>query len=260
MGHQQQRQQISGPGAIRMHRDRFAHLACESLKRVENNQEELICIAHFQFRQNSYHLEKLLPVWLPEQRTFVALCFEFNPKTGSRVSGIGLDLTDMKNKATLINTVPANSWLNPSSNEMVINNLDLVNGHSPRKQHNNRNHKKNNNNNRGGPCDDSQMQQPQWNDSNSMDSFSTFNNNFSMTPAMTPAPPSMSQRQTPTMTPVITPVTASPIPSFPNISYPQSMPSTPNMNPLPTPSVPMNIQLLSVQTAQYQAEAQYFQQ
>merc|ERR1712228_974072 len=46
---------------------------------------------------------------------------------------------------------------------------------APRKQHNNRNHKKNNNN-RGGPCHDSQMQQPQWNNGSSMDSFTKFNN------------------------------------------------------------------------------------
>ena len=198
-------------------------------------------------------------MWLPDQRTYVALCFEFNPKTGPRISGIGLDLTDMKNKATLINTVPSDSWLNPSSNGMIINNLELTNGPHLRKQHNNRNYKNNNNNNRGGPCDDSQMQQPQWNDANSMDSFSTFNNNFPMTPAMTPAAPSMSQQQTPTMTPVSS-VSGTTIPSFSNISYPQSMPSTPSIIPLPTPSVPMNLQLLSVQTAQYQAEAQYFQQ
>merc|ERR1739838_525081 len=102
--------------------------AIESLKHVTQLNQELICIAQFQFRRNAYHLEKLLPVYLPEYETYVALTFELNKNTrATRITGIGLDLVDMKNKASLIGLVET-SWLDPSRaspNRMVINRLVL---------------------------------------------------------------------------------------------------------------------------------------
>merc|ERR550539_283706 len=189
-------------GAIKIHRHKFAKYAAAALKRVNENNEELICIAHFKFRHNEYHLEKLLPVYLPEYDTFVALSFGCN-KQGPRIDGIGLDLTDMKNKASLIQPVGADFWLNPSNNRMIINNLELTNGTPPPKQRKNKNHHRGNNQRQRSQMQQSQFnqmqQQQQWNSNetehllysnNATDNL--WNQPISSTPSLQPIPYSQS--------------------------------------------------------------------
>merc|ERR1712130_118551 len=95
----------------------FAKLAYKALN--ENNE----FIYTLFLEQNKYHLEKLLPVWLPEHGAYVGVCFRYYDNESTRISGIALDLTDVKNKASVIdyNAAVSAEWLNPSSNAKIIN-------------------------------------------------------------------------------------------------------------------------------------------
>jgi len=90
---------------------RFQELALAALAEFE---DEFVTIAQVRFREYQYHLERLLPVWIPEVEQFVALAFRYNG-SATQVSAIYMDLTDMKNKANLVEMVPAHSWLNQQS-------------------------------------------------------------------------------------------------------------------------------------------------
>merc|ERR1712157_138440 len=212
------------------------------------NNTELICIAVFDFRRNQYHLEKLLPVWLPEYESYIALCFEFSHKYGSRISGIGLDLVDMMNKASLIKPVSVESWLNPCNSRTIINNLDLYSGPAPRSDKKNQ---------QAQP--QSQQQQPvqhqeqqQWNlnDSAVPDPYGQliYSNEVADNQWMTSNLQQEQQQQMP--------------------SYPPSMPTlpptpsiTPEQTPAPsTPCVSMVIQNIDHVLSYHQAQAQYLAQ
>merc|ERR1712113_1328548 len=107
---------------------RFKQLALKSLAEYTNLNKQLIPIAHFKFRKNKYHLEKLLPVYIPEHDKYVAISFWYNQlseKGRTQASGVCLDLTDMKNKANLVETIPENSFLNKAKEENTINNLTI---------------------------------------------------------------------------------------------------------------------------------------
>lgn len=83
---------------------------------------------------NRYEIKKVLPVWLPQHRAYVALIFSSDEKTQKIViSGIGLDMVDIKHKASLIEDVPDDSWLNNSPN--TIDKLKLT--HSKVSKHTN---------------------------------------------------------------------------------------------------------------------------
>jgi len=104
---------------------RFEQLAMQSLARLQAEGRELTPIAHFKFRKNQYHLEKLLPVHIPEEG-LVAISFWFNDSAGkTQASGVCLDLTDIRNKANLVRTVGDQSWLSQPAtfNKATINNL-----------------------------------------------------------------------------------------------------------------------------------------
>jgi len=94
---------------------RFQELALAALAEFE---DEFVTIAQVRFREYQYHLERLLPVWIPEVEQFVALAFRYNG-SATQVSAIYMDLTDMKNKANLVEMVPAHSWLNRQSAAVI---------------------------------------------------------------------------------------------------------------------------------------------
>lgn len=108
---------------------RFQNLALESLQKLQSQGEGLTPIAHFKFRKNQYHLEKLLPVHIPDQG-LVAISFWFNQSANkTQASGVCLDLTDIRNKANLVRSVADHdndSWLNTTTDiKEEINNLGI---------------------------------------------------------------------------------------------------------------------------------------
>jgi len=120
-----------GKTIIKMHPHTLYEHIIESLKK-----NKLTSTVYFNFDEKKYHLEKLLPVKLPEHGAYVGVCFRYNTETKStRISGIALDLTDIKHKASLVNAVHANSWLNQVSNSKIINRFTLLSGNSPRNRH-----------------------------------------------------------------------------------------------------------------------------
>jgi len=144
----------NGIGVLKISERRFKALALKSLQTVK----ELTPIAHFKFRKNKYHLEKLLPVYIPEHNKYVAISFWYNPlseRGRTQASGVCLDLTDMKNKANLVEDVPNDSWLNKANDTMTINNLTIGQFDSDSNK-NNKNNKKQRNNKQS-----PKMQQPQ---------------------------------------------------------------------------------------------------
>merc|ERR1712228_526839 len=108
----QSRRNMQNGRRVSMSRDQFAHYAITSLKHEFKINRKPICIVHFHLRQRKYEIRKVLPVWLPEERAYVGLIFSFDDTQRIIISGIGLDLIDLKNKANLIEAVPADSWLN----------------------------------------------------------------------------------------------------------------------------------------------------
>ena len=103
---------------------RFQQLALDSLQKLQSEGTALTPIAHFKFRKNQYHLEKLLPVRIPDQG-LVAVSFWWNAAAEKvQASGVCLDLTDIRNKAHLVRSVVDESWLNaPADDKATINNL-----------------------------------------------------------------------------------------------------------------------------------------
>eukprot|EP00484_Ammonia_sp_Unknown_P000223 CAMPEP_0197022160 /NCGR_PEP_ID=MMETSP1384-20130603/3060_1 /TAXON_ID=29189 /ORGANISM="Ammonia sp." /LENGTH=1041 /DNA_ID=CAMNT_0042450139 /DNA_START=64 /DNA_END=3189 /DNA_ORIENTATION=+ len=113
---------------------RFKQLAIKSLQRQSEKAFPLIPSAHFKFRKNKYHIELLLPVYIPEHKKYVAISFWNNQLPENKrvqATGVCLDLTDMKNKANLIGNIPADSWLSQATDEMTINNLTIGGTDSP---------------------------------------------------------------------------------------------------------------------------------
>jgi hypothetical protein len=105
---------------------RFEQFAVDSLEKLRSEGTELTPIAHFKFRRNEYHLEKLLPVHIPGEG-LVAVSFWFNPATNRvQASGVCLDLTDIRNKANLVRSaVDHESWIKAlgGDDSATINNL-----------------------------------------------------------------------------------------------------------------------------------------
>merc|ERR1712228_167996 len=80
----------------------------------------------FDIHQHKYQIESVLPVWLPDYNAFVGLIFSFDKEAGIIISGVNLDLVDLKNKARLVGPVSADSWLN--NRQIAINRLKLAHG------------------------------------------------------------------------------------------------------------------------------------
>merc|ERR1712228_1048381 len=80
----------------------------------------------FDIHQYKYQIESVLPVWLPDYNAFVGLIFSFDKEAGIIISGVNLDLVDLKNKARLVGPVAADSWLN--NRQIAINRLKLAHG------------------------------------------------------------------------------------------------------------------------------------
>merc|ERR1719189_297682 len=137
----QSRQNMQNGRRVSMSRDQFAHYAITSLKHEFKINRKPICIVHFHLRQRKYEIRKVLPVWLPEERAYVGLIFSFDDKAQRIIiSGIGLDLIDLKNKANLIEAVPADSWLN---SPYTINALSFDQGPWNRQRNKHPNHQRN---------------------------------------------------------------------------------------------------------------------
>merc|ERR1712113_1326881 len=132
--HKESMSTSSGNGEFKISERRFKQLALKSLQKLQTENRELTPIAHFKFRRNKYHGEKLLPVFIPEHDKYVAISFWFNQSAErgrTQASAVCLDLTDMKNKANLIQTVPNDSWLNQAKENMTINNLTIGLNNTP---------------------------------------------------------------------------------------------------------------------------------
>eukprot|EP01084_Bolivina_argentea_P122183 216542_1 len=116
---------------------RFKQLALKSLKEYTNTNNNLISIAQFKFRKNKYHIEKLLPVYIPEYNKYIAISFWYNQNNNqpgkTQVSGVCLDLVDIKNKANLIQSINKNHWLNITNQNLTINNL-IIGQHKTNKK------------------------------------------------------------------------------------------------------------------------------
>lgn len=256
---------VTGRGAVKMHKHEFSQYAVASLEHMVNNKKEFIYIAHFQFRQNEYHLEKLLPVWLPEQQTFVALCFDFHPQRGcTQISAIGLDWIDLKNKASLIDMKTANNSMSSFLKKMTVNNLELTNdaakGRKTKKGPNRKGKRQNNQNYRpsNDKIDNKNLLPPKLlapPPLQSVHSQSTpdhlvygpnktkFLQNF--------VPQNQSQNQS---------VSPSPVPAFVPMQYSNSAESTlSNAMSIPPASVPINFNQLNVPVS-YLGQVQYFGQ
>merc|ERR550539_249086 len=77
-------------------------------------------------KQNEYHLEKVLGVYLSQLQAYIGLVFAPDHNGRPMLQRIILDLGDLKRKASLVAPVPENSWLNHG--QMTINRLKLVRG------------------------------------------------------------------------------------------------------------------------------------
>jgi len=115
-------------GNITMTRDEFAHYVIASLKALDKPQynQEIVNIAHVDIHQHKYQLESVLPVWLEPCEAYVCLIFSFDKEAGLTLSGVNLDLVDLKNKARLVGPIAADSWLN--NQQIAINRLKLTHG------------------------------------------------------------------------------------------------------------------------------------
>ena len=144
----------------------------------------------------------------------------------------------MKNKASLIQPVPADSWLNPSQNGMIINNLELTNGTPPpknkKKRGGNYQHQQTQHQQYGEQVANNQMQKPRWNmemnvnsmpQSQSVHENLVYNNNVAdnLWENNMPLPP-LQFGSTYPVTPVPLPQTP-PVGNLSDLAYPQFIPS-----------------------------------
>ena len=165
----------------------------------------------------------------------------------------------MKNKASLIQPVPADSWLNRPQNGMIINNLELTNGTPPpknkKKRGGNYKHQQTQHQQYGEQVANNQMQKPRWNmemNVNSMPQSQSVYENLAYSNNVAnqmPLPP-LQFGSTYPITPIALPQTP-PVRNLSNLAYPQFIPS---MIPPSTPSVNMQ-QFLPQQFLMYPVDA-----
>eukprot|EP01083_Nonionella_stella_P090595 253081_1 len=114
-------------GVFQINAARFKDLVLQSFKK----QTALTPMAHIEYRKHQYHLAQLLPVYIREIDQYVAVSFSCDEKNITHAADVCFDITDMKNKANLIQPVPSGSWLNHRSCQPCMVKLIITNKSIP---------------------------------------------------------------------------------------------------------------------------------